>query len=124
MEAAEALELMAAEVSQIDAAFQFWLGSTFAVLVAVHSIRESITTRLKSIVVLLYVLLAMYSVVKSIGDYQQLIYLAEIASSKGYELPGDFTSIAGLIRFALYLVGTISTIIYIWRTRRYKNGAT
>jgi hypothetical protein len=124
MEAADALELMAIEVSQIDTAFQFWLGSTFAVIVAVHSVRENITTRLKLVVVFLYVLLAIYSMVKSVGDFQQLAYLAEIASSQGFELPNDFSAIAGMIRVALYLLGTISTVIYIWLPGKTKRGAT
>jgi hypothetical protein len=124
MEAAEALELMAIEVSQIDTAFQFWLGSTFAVVVAIHTVRENITTRLKSIVVLLYVLLAMYSVIKSLGDFQQLTYLAEIASSEGYELPNDLSAIAGMIRVALYLLGTISTVVYIWLPGSNKRSVT
>jgi len=124
IEAADALELMAGEVSQIDAAFQFWLASTFAVIVAAHSIRETMTNRLKATITLLYVLLAIYSLTKSLGDFHQLMYLADFAATQGYELPTELNSIAGVIRFLLYFVGTIAAVIFVWSPGSNKGDAT
>jgi hypothetical protein len=114
MEAADALELMASEMAQIDAAFQFWLASTFAVIIAIHATRESIEIKLKTTITFLYVLLTIYSLVKTVGDFQQLSYLDSFVMASGVNLPNDISAIAGLLRFALYGLGSIATILYIW----------
>ena len=124
MEAAEALELMAAEMGQIDTAFQFWLAATFAVVVAAHAVRESIDLSLKTIVTILYLLLTAFSVLKTLGDFQQVAYLAEIASAGGYDLTTEYSSLAGLFRFLLYFIATLAVSIYVWTVDRSKRGAT
>ncbi len=114
MGAAEALELMAGEMAQIDATFQFWLASTFAMIVAVHTISEGAEMRIKIVLTILYLLLSVYSVTKTVGDFQQLIYLSSFTASENINMPTDVAGLAGLMRFVIYGLGSISALVFVW----------
>ena len=114
MEAAEALELMAGEMTQIDTAFQFWMGATFAVIVAVHTIRNSLDIRLRVTISMLYVFLALFSVLKTVGDFEQVSYFAGIAANAGHDISNSYLLAAGIFRYVIYGVGTIGAIIFVW----------
>ena len=109
----EALALIGVHVDQIDAAFEFWLTISFGVLVAVHIARSSMARQLKFLLCALYVSSALIAIFHTIGDFTQAVEHMErvqLASSANY-----WNLMGGILRMIVYLVGTVSVSIAIFR---------
>jgi hypothetical protein len=109
----ELLELLHSHVNQVDSSFEFWLTATFAVIVAVHTTRESATFPLRILISTLYVSLSIIVMAHTWGDFQQIAAYQQQIDIKP---AGDFANgIAVLVRAALYVVGTATAVVAIFR---------
>ena len=118
MEPSAVIELVAGEVDQMDAVFEFWLAGTFAVIVAIHAIRESLNARLKLLMAGLYIALTLIALFHTVGDSRQISYLNTFLqeSANEYVNAGGFAGAAAmLLRFALFTVGALCVVVFIFR---------
>ena len=107
------MELVAMHVSQVDASFQFWLTISFGVLVAVHIAGGSITRQLKLLLCFLYISATLTLVFHTVGDLVQAeIYNRLIEKDSPAQL---WNSLGSLLRMLVYLLGTISVSVAIFR---------
>jgi hypothetical protein len=122
MEPSAVIELVAGEVDQMDAVFEFWLAGTFAVIVAIHAVRESLNPRLKLLMAGLYATLTLIALLHTIGDSLQITYLNSFLqeSANEYVGAGGFAgALAMLLRYALFTVGALCVVVFIFRYDRW-----
>ena len=111
MSDAELHELVFLALGQADASFQFWLTTTFAVIVVAFLASRHLTGILVSIISLLYGLttIILVSRLRLAGQmYRQYIEAIE-------ELPFPIgeASIAAYLRPTIIIVGTLSALAYL-----------
>ena len=114
MEPSAVIELLSMEVDQIDSAMEFWLGASFAVILAVHFTTNSLDQRFKLTIALLYVLVTAISVFRILGDISQMNYLTGQLADAGIELPNEFSGVAMGLRLTLYALGSAATLAYVF----------
>jgi hypothetical protein len=110
----EILDLIGTETSQVDAAFEFWLTITFAFVVAAFAARTRFSMRLKLLVSSLYLVASAVFILKYVGDLsavQTLTATLPETAPNLFNIPGGLSH---LLRFALYVVGTIAAIVYLF----------
>lgn len=120
MTESEIHQLIALHVGQIDAAFEFWITISFAVLMAIHIAGKAITMQLKVLICTLYLASSLVSVLLTLGDFAQTLdflkQLEAVAPDKSYPRPNQPFNFAGmLIRLGLYFFATLSISVAIFR---------
>ena len=121
METAAIVELISMEIDQINATTEFWLTCVFAVIAASHLARDSLNIYLRVTIVVLFSLVTAISAFGLIGDRQQIVWLLGFLTEQGVEPPLTFSRLAILMRFALFTVGSVAAIgyvFYVGRTNR------
>ena len=118
MDPMSVLEVVGGEIDQIDAVFEFWLASSFAVGVAIHAVRETVIFRLKIFLAGLYGVLSLIAILHTIGDFLQISYYLSLLDPEVIDMsqianpPG---LAASLLRVSLLLVGSISIMVFIFK---------
>lgn len=108
-------------IDQIDAAFEFWLTISFGVLIATHVTRESIAIQLKVAMFFLYIAASLVAFLHTIGDLASVRVLMEFVPDL-LESGEIFNQVAGLIRIALYIFGTIGVSVLIFKYEKWTTG--
>ena len=120
MTEADLSELILISAEQIDASFEFWLTVSFGVLAAIYVTRGALSARLKILLCGLYVSASLISVLLTLGDISQIVAYAEQLEG---ELPGrEFSASGDLVRYVVYIVGTISISVAIFRLESWTVG--
>jgi len=109
----EALALVGMHVEQLEAAFEFWLTISFGVLAAVYITRTSMTRQLKILLCVLYVSASLIAIFHTIGDMVQgSEYLEVVLRTSDAQI---WDRMGGVLRMIVYLVGTVSVAVTIFR---------
>jgi len=115
MSPAEIYELQIGIIENVNALWELWLGGTFAVIVAFHAGRESITRALFVVGSLLY-LSASISIIM-----RYMAYLAAIgdlngrlteAGHSGFPYPDWFPISNSILTLGIFLFGTLATLVF------------
>jgi hypothetical protein len=117
LEAFEILQLMADEAGQVDDSLEFWLMGSFAVVVAAHTARESLTPRTRHALAAIYTLFCVTTLIKFWADVDSLLYYAQMFEESDYTMNRIPNTIAGVSRLALYLIGSAGSIAYIYLSK-------
>ena len=117
MSEAELNELILISAGQIDSSFEYWLTISFGVLIATHVTRRSIPLRLKFLICGLYLAGSVSAILLTLGDMMQIFQYAEQLKTPlaGIELGAT----SDVIRFLIYLIGTLSISTAIFRYERW-----
>jgi hypothetical protein len=118
LEAFEILQLMSDEAGQVDDSLEFWLMGSFAVVVAAHAARESLTSLSRHALVAIYALFCLTTLIKFWADVDSLLYYAQMLEGSDYTMNRISNAFAGVSRLALYLFGSAGSITYIYLSRR------
>lgn len=120
MTEAELNELILISADQIDSSFEYWLTISFGVLIATHVTRGSFPSRLKLLICGLYLAGSMSAILLTIGDIMQIFQYSEQLNAPlaGIEL----SATSDVIRFLIYVFGTLSVSIAIFRYARWTAG--
>ena len=117
MSDAELYEMILAHADQIDASFEFWLTVSFAVLIAVHMLRATLSFKLKVMLCVLYVSASSIAVLFTIADIMPIIAFTNELS---FEPSGNFINgLGSIIRMVVYVLGTTSVAVTIFRYERW-----
>ena len=108
-------ELLLMHVDQLDSAFEFWLTASFAVLIAIHMTKQTLSHNIKVLICLLYVSTSLIAVLLTIGDVLQIAEFTAQIDSSGDIAGAVPNSLAMILRFIVYLMGTIAISIAIFR---------
>ena len=117
LEAFEILQLMSDEAAQVDAGLEFWLMGSFAVVVAAHAARESLTPQTRHALAGIYALFCVTTLIKFWADVDSLYYYSRLLEGTDYALVRLSNGAAGVARLTLYLVGSAGSIAYIYLSR-------
>jgi hypothetical protein len=117
----EIYEVQNGIMENVNSLWELWLGGTFAVIVAFHVGRDSISKALFVIGSVLY-LLASISIVMRYLAYVAAI--GELNSSlienglDGYPFPSWFPISNSLLTLAIFLFGTVATLVFAYGQRK------
>jgi hypothetical protein len=109
---------MSDEAGQVDDSLEFWLMGSFAVVVAAHAARESLTSLSRHALVAIYALFCLTTLIKFWADVDSLLYYAQMLEGSDYTMNRISNALAGVSRLALYLFGSAGSITYIYLSRR------
>jgi hypothetical protein len=124
MSEAEIRELLLMHVDQLDSAFEFWLTASFAVVIAIHMTRQALSHNIRILICMLYLSTSLVAILLTIGDVSQIVVFTQEIDPGG-SLPGAISNFAALIlRFVVYLVGTIAISIAIFRYHSWTKNPT
>lgn len=113
MSEAEIYEMVMMHADQMDSAYEFWLTVSFGVLIAVHFLGHALRSQIKLILCLLYVTASLIAVCLTLSDLMQI---AELAESLKFSRPvQQLNGVSSILRFLLYLLGTIAVALAIFR---------
>ena len=119
MSEAELHELIMMAADQMDSAFEFWITVSFGVLIAVHVVKESIGKPLRILLCGLYLATSMVAVLLTIGDSLQIQGYSELSK---IPFGGYFASLtADIVRFIVYVVGTVAVATSIFQYSHWTN---
>ena len=113
---AELLELILMSESSIDIQAQFWITVTFATIVASYAARESLSNKLRALVSTLYLIATVVFASRWYYEVLDILIYEEMLRELGYE--NNTPILTGISRIALMLVGTVSTICFIYFGKR------
>ena len=113
---AELLELILMSESSIDIQAQFWITVTFATIVASYAARESLSNKLRALVSTLYLIATVVFASRWYYEVLDILIYEEMLRELGYE--NNTPILTGISRIALMLVGTVSTIYFIYFGKR------
>ena len=115
MSEAEIRELLLMHVDQLDSAFEFWLTASFAVLIAIHMTKEALSHKVRILICILYISTSLVAILLTIGDLSQILELAAQIDQDGSVAGAIPNFLATILRFIVYLVGTIAISIAVFR---------
>ena len=108
-----------------DATFNFWITATFAVIVAVHAISKTITTKLRWFLLVLYLLFSATMLSRAAVVTRESFIVNKRLHELGITLYPDTTEYLWSATFffdlsllLLFIVGSIGTLAYIWSAGR------
>ena len=107
----ELLELIVLGEASIDVQFQRWLTSTFATIVASFAGRHLLTTKMRWIVSVLYVLATFVFVSRWYYDGVDLFAYRVLLTQAGIDDPIPIATL--LSRLVLILSGTLATLYFV-----------
>jgi hypothetical protein len=114
-------ELIALESAQIDASFEYWLGASFAVVVAAHAARDSMSQLHKYVLSGAYLLFTIGTLVKFWADVSEIRHFNNLllgTELDSYTLPNVA---AGYSRIGMYIVFSSLVTAFVFFPGR-KNG--
>ena len=115
MSEAEIRELLLMHVDQLDSAFEFWLTASFAVLIAIHMTKQALSHNIRILICMLYLSTSFVAILLTIGDVFQIIEFTIEIDPDG-SIPGAIPNfIALILRFVVYVVGTVAISVAIFR---------
>ena len=120
MQPFEILQLIAEESSQVDASLEFWLMASFAVVVAAHAARDSLTRLSRHGLAGIYLLFCLTTFIKFWADLESLFYYADQLVGTDYEINRPSNGVAMLSRILLYLLGSSCSIAFIYLADRIR----
>ena len=120
MESFEILQLIAEESSQVDASLEFWLMASFAVVVAAHAARDSLTPLSRHGLAGIYLVFCLTTFTKFWADLESLFFYAGKLVGTEYELDRPANGVAMLARIVLYLLGSSCSIAFIYLADRIR----
>ena len=104
MDPAAIRELIALESSQIDASFEYWLGASFAVVVAAYSARASLTRVARYALSGAYLIFTIGTLLKFWADLSEITLMNELLADT--ELAADSAAnwVAAVGRIVMYVL--------------------
>ena len=116
----ELAQLMLALLAAVDAQFEFWLTVTFGVLVASFVAGARLSARLRWLLAFFYLWASVLFLTRYVAASVYLNSYVELAAQ--YEVPvlAPISPLAGRLRFALWVVGGLTTAILVVRGHRHK----
>ena len=119
MDSAEVTEFWSAWYAAFgtwDSTINFWLTATFAVVVAAHTLRESMTKRLARLLAWLYGAFCLYTLLRGGSLYIEGVSLSSQMMANGirFTLLGSILNLLSNITIlAIFCFGSIATIRFI-----------
>jgi len=102
------IELILSLESSIDVQFQAWMAISFAVIVACYSAKGELSTGIRSIVALIYTLIAYALFARWATEMARLDVMQEILATRG--LMFDTIMYAPAARMLAYFLGSLTTV--------------
>lgn len=115
------LNLLLTQRTSIDTQFQFWLSITFAVTVAGFVAGRSVNLKLRLLVAVLYVLATAHLATRWMYDGAVGERWVKVLVSRGIDIGIPWHSV--YLRIAVMLLGTVSTLVFLFRHDRRAGGA-
>ena len=116
MDPASLRELVALESAQWDASFEYWLGASFAVVVAAHAARGSLLTRHRQMLCGVYVLFCIATFAKSWADVDEIARINDLIIDTGLSVVTVPNIIATIARYIIYLVFSVLVTVFIFQS--------
>ena len=111
------LQLMTIEL--MNANIEFWLGTTFAVLVAFHFMSEKINRDIYIAASTIYGLSAIFFGIRYLNNVAIMRGFSSMLAEQGYDqLPSEFRLAVGFGVIALFVIGTTGCLWYMWSCYR------
>ena len=114
MDLAAIRELIALESAQIDASFEYWLGASFAVVVAAHAGRETMSKALKRALSGAYLLFTLGTLVKFWADLSEITHLNALLLDTELDVATTPNLVAGVTRIAMYIVFSAMVTAFVF----------
>ena len=115
MTESEIYTVLSEAISLMDAAFEFWISSSFAVLLAFFFARGRITGFLRSVILILYTITSVYLSLRIYVAGARTLALLDTLDSMGSPYTGTNPAIGGLTGLSLatiIAIGFFSTIYF------------
>ena len=124
IETADLMELVLIHREAMDVQLQFWMTTTFAIIVATFAARELLTFKYRILIAVLYLLATATFITRWYSDGQEINALFDELASRG--MPYDQPTAAVRLRFLLYVLGTSAAIYFLFMTENdhARNGDT
>lgn len=116
MSSYEIAELIINVTGQMDSLFNYWMSASFAVLVGSYIGREHFNFSITLSISVLYFLATMMFLARYYAMSTLIVYYTELA---GPAIPPQFLNaspIIGITRAPVFLVGFITTQVYLWHS--------
>ena len=114
MDLAAIRELIALESVQVDASFEYWLGASFAVVVAAHTGRESMSKFLKRALSGAYLLFTLGTLIKFWADVSEIMHLNAFLLDTELDVATVPNRAAGFARIAMYIVFSAMVTAFVF----------
>jgi hypothetical protein len=109
-------ELVALESAQWDASFEYWLGASFAVVVAAHAARDSLLTKHRQMLCGVYVLFCLATLAKSWADVDEIARINNLIIDTDLSVVTVPNIVATIGRYFIYLVFSVVVTVFIFRS--------
>ena len=106
-------ELIALESGQFDASFEYWIGASFAVVVAVHTARDSMLKFHRYTLCTVYILFCFVTTAKAAADLAEIAHINELLSGTALDVNTLPNRIAAFSRLVLYVVFSVVVVAFI-----------
>ena len=114
-QAADIYQLIQNVVENIDAQYEFWLTTTFAVVAASFFARKQLNRALRITIAALY-LLSVGLVLLRLGHHvEQTVYLSGLLGNLGVDPPRTYSTIALPLRILVLLLGSGAATLFVLR---------
>ena len=117
-------ELQIATIALMNVNIEFWLGITFAVIVAFHFASGGITKRFYQFALSLYLVSSIFFAVRYFNAVSAFVAFDEILIEAGFEpYPIGNSLLVFIATVSLFSVGTVGTALFIYKcTHKTLNG--
>ena len=116
MDPAVLRELIALESAQWDASFEYWLGASFAVVVATHAARDSLLRKHTQMLCGVYVLFCLATFAKNWADLDEMVRLSALIIDTELSVSTVPNVIATVSRLLIYLVFSVLVTVFIFQS--------
>ena len=114
MDPAAIRELIALESSQIDASFEYWLAASFAVVVAVHAARGSLSRFARLLLSGAYLVFTIGTLLKFWADVSEITHLNELLVGTALDASTAANWWAASARVFMYLLFSSMVIAFVF----------
>ncbi|MEM6581634.1 MAG: hypothetical protein AAF699_10200 [Pseudomonadota bacterium] len=110
-------EILLFEVAwgNINTQFETWIAITFAVIIASYVAGHKLKPTLQILIAALYLLVTTLVVSITLGTAS---FVTDVAGASAYDTANLYDLMISLVRGGVFLVGTIATLIFIFKGHR------
>ena len=119
---AELIEIAMSMRESLDDQFQYWLTITFVVVVGSFIAGHKLNKNLRLVVTSLYLLATALFFIRTMVDGQIFSMYIQAATERGATWFSDYTPILIFIRSAMYLLGALVTLWFLYINGRRDDG--
>jgi len=113
---AELYELLYIVLEAADRVFQFWMSASFAIVIAAFLAADRLSKRMYQLITFAYLLVSLNMFLRYAVNANRFAAIRTELVERGewYDVPTSLA--AGVTQGAVFIIGTVGTLYFVWQT--------